>query len=64
MSQAQLDSQIGRWSETLLAQGYCVIPNLLPRETVADLDRDLAGDFAATPFCRGGWLGDNADPRP
>lgn len=58
MSSANLASEIGRWSEQLLTQGYCVIPDLVPRETVAELDRDLAHDFEATPFCRGGFYGE------
>ncbi len=53
-----LEAQISRWAEELLTQGYCVIPDLLPRETVAELDRDLAEDFESTPFCRGGFYGE------
>ena len=45
-----------RWTERLLADGYCVIPDLLP-DSVAALDRDLAHDFARTPFCDGGFYG-------
>ncbi len=53
-----LEAQISRWAEELLTQGYCVIPGLLPGETVAELDRDLAEDFETTPFCRGGFYGE------
>ena len=52
-----LHAAIGRWTETLLAQGYCIIPELLPGETIAALDQDLAADFAETPFCNGGFYG-------
>ena len=46
------------WTEELLVNGYCVIPDLLPKETIAALDRDLADDFEQTPFCRGGFYGE------
>ena len=49
-------AEAARWTERLLADGYCVIPDLLP-ESVAALDRDLAHDFAQTPFCEGGFYG-------
>lgn len=52
-----LDATTARWTEVLLAQGYCVIPELLPRETIAALDRDLTIDFTETPFCKGGFYG-------
>jgi hypothetical protein len=44
------------WSRRLLADGYCVIPDLAPA-AAALLDADLAEDFAATPFCEGGFYG-------
>ena len=53
----RLDAAVERLTDVLLDQGYCVIPDLLPRETIAALDRDLAADFAETPFCRGGFYG-------
>jgi hypothetical protein len=46
-----------RWTERLLADGYCVIPNLCPGNATA-LDSDLARDFARTPFCEGGFYGE------
>jgi hypothetical protein len=55
---SQLDSAINRWSERLLVDGYCVIPDLLPAEAVAALDADLAEDFAETPFCQGRFYGE------
>jgi hypothetical protein len=59
MSQTQiLSREIDRWSERLLVDGYCLIPNLLPAETVAALDADLAVDFEATPFCEGRFYGE------
>lgn len=45
------------WTERLLADGYCVIPNLLPRERIAALDAELEPDFDETPFCKGDFYG-------
>lgn len=52
-----LDAAVERWTNVLLEQGYCIIPELQSRETMSALDRDLAADFAATPFCKGGFYG-------
>lgn len=41
----------------LLDQGYCVIPDLLPAETLAALEADLDPVFAATPFGKGNFYG-------
>lgn len=54
-----LKEEISRRTEELFTQGYCVIPDLLPRQAVADFDRALADDFEATPFCRGGFYGNH-----
>jgi ectoine hydroxylase-related dioxygenase (phytanoyl-CoA dioxygenase family) len=51
------DAETARWCGRLRADGYCVIPSLLP-ETIAALDRDLCAEFEATPFCRGGFYGE------
>ena len=55
---AELDRVAATWTERLLADGFCVIPNLLPRQTLDALDDDLALHFEATPFCRGGFYGE------
>ncbi len=57
MDQSKLAPLVARWSERLLADGYCVIPDLLPN-TITELDRDLAADFEHTPFCEGGFYGE------
>ena len=44
-------------SAELLSQGHCIIPDALPATTIAALDRDLADDFAQTPFGQGGFYG-------
>lgn len=54
----QLDAAVDRWSERLLVEGYCVIPDLVPPATVAALDADLAQDFDGTPFCEGRFYGE------
>lgn len=46
-----------RWTERLLADGYCVIPEALPPGAIRALDDDLADDFERTPFCQGGFYG-------
>ena len=53
-----LEAAISRWSERLLSNGYCVIPDLVAADEVAALDADLAADFAATPFCEGRFYGE------
>lgn len=53
-----LKAAVGHWSGHLLANGYCVIPDLLPADEIAALDADLAGDFEATPFCEGRFYGE------
>ena len=46
-----------RWIAQLLSDGFCVIPDLLPKDRIEQLDRDLARDFAETPFCKGSFYG-------
>ncbi|WP_129793882.1 phytanoyl-CoA dioxygenase family protein [Sphingosinicella sp. CPCC 101087] len=53
-----LQLSIRSWAERLHGDGYCVIPDLVPPETIRALDDDLAPDFAATPFCRGRFYGE------
>ena len=48
----------GDWAGILACQGYCVIPGLLPPNTIAALDADLADDFRETPYCKGGFYGE------
>jgi len=52
-----LDQSIARWTQQLLSNGYCVIPDLLPVDFVEALDGDLAVDFERTPFCSGDFYG-------
>lgn len=43
--------------EELRRQGFCILRDIAPTATVAELDRALESRFAATPFCQGGFYG-------
>ncbi len=58
MNMMKHQKEVEHWARALLNQGYCVIPGLLPAEAIDVLDQDLAQDFEATPFCRGGFYGE------
>jgi hypothetical protein len=47
------------WSHTLLSDGYCIIPDLMPKAKVAALHDDLKDRFANTPFCDGDFYGNH-----
>jgi ectoine hydroxylase-related dioxygenase (phytanoyl-CoA dioxygenase family) len=57
-NQPQLEAAVDLWSERLLVDGYCVIPDLLPPAAIAALDADLEPDFVETPFCEGRFYGE------
>jgi hypothetical protein len=46
------------WIARLQADGYCIIPDALPGDTIAALDAGLHPHFEATPFCEGGFYGE------
>lgn len=48
---------IGFWTERLVDQGYCVIPDAVDPATVAAVDHDLDHHFTQTPFCNGDFYG-------
>jgi len=48
---------IAQWTAALLRDGYCVVRGAIEPDLAAGLDRDLAADFARTPFCEGGFYG-------
>lgn len=54
---AQLNS-VDRWTAQLASDGWCIIPNALPSDTIAALDADLSSTFEKTPFCQGGFYGE------
>ena len=58
VARKKLERAILRWTEKLLADGYCIIPELLKPAQIAALDFDLAVDFDQTPFCSGNFYGE------
>lgn len=54
---ARLHDLISIYSDALRSNGYVIIPNLVSREAVADLDIELSDRFSATPFCEGPFYG-------
>ncbi|WP_298670739.1 phytanoyl-CoA dioxygenase family protein [uncultured Sphingomonas sp.] len=51
-------SDAAGWSEQLLREGYCIIPDALPRSVLGALQADLETDFRATPMCQGRFYGE------
>lgn len=49
---------VDHWTGRLIADGYCLIPDLLPAAAVDALADDLTEDFSATPFCQGRFYGE------
>lgn len=45
------------WIASLLAEGYCIIPDLMPTSSVEALWNDLNTRFGDTPFCEGEFYG-------
>src|SRR3546814_13793991 len=46
------------WTEQLLREGYCIIPDALPPSIIAKLEADLDPVFEATPFGKGRFYGE------
>ena len=53
-----LHAAIDRWTERLVVDGYCVVPDIVPPGDVEALEADLASDFEDTPFCEGRFYGE------
>ena len=49
--------KVDAWSAQLKADGYCIIPDIIPLETVGAINDHLDERFAATPFSEGGFYG-------
>lgn len=45
------------WLDQIRQDGYCIIPDALPRASVEALDADLADAYAAAPFGSGDFYG-------
>ena len=52
------DADIARWVEALSADGYCIIRDAAPPETVAALAADLDQEFERTPHATGPFYGE------
>lgn len=46
-----------RCAAMLLADGYCIVEDILPPDTITALEAELSPRFEATPFCEGGFYG-------
>jgi hypothetical protein len=53
-----MGTTIAFWTEALRRDGYCIIPDLLPKEKVEMLDGEVAARFESTPFCQGSFYGE------
>ena len=45
------------WRKSLMRDGYCIIPDLLPASALRELEADLEHDFEQTPFGDGDFYG-------
>lgn len=45
------------WLDRIRQDGYCIIPDALPRASVEALDADLSGAYTAAPFGSGDFYG-------
>lgn len=48
---------IESYTQRLLTDGWCIIPDAMPIDTVHALDADLSVAFAEAPHCQGGFYG-------
>lgn len=46
-----------RLTAMLMADGYCIVRDLVPPSSIAALEANLAPRFLATPFCQGNFYG-------
>lgn len=57
VSQTSVPAGFDAASDALRNQGWCLLPDLLPKDVVAGLAADFDPVFAATPFCEGDFYG-------
>lgn len=55
---ASAAASLDRWSADLVRDGYCIIPDAMPEAKVRQLDEALRPSFETTPFCKGGFYGE------
>lgn len=58
MDHSALHAQIDQHASRLLANGFCILSDVVPSAQVRAIDQALAADFAATPFCTGKFYGE------
>lgn len=51
-------ASIARLADRIELQGFGIVPRALAPELIAELERDLEPDFAATPMCVGAFYGE------
>jgi len=51
------DARLAADLATLDRDGFVIVPDAMPRAWIRALDRELADDFAATPYARGDFYG-------
>ncbi|WP_176599350.1 MULTISPECIES: phytanoyl-CoA dioxygenase family protein [Sphingobium] len=54
---ARLEDLISVYASALRSNGYVIIPNLMDRQLMSELDGDLRERFSQTPFCEGPFYG-------
>lgn len=52
-----LSASIDCYTDRLLTDGWCIIPDAMPAARVRALDDDLSVAFEETPYCEGGFYG-------
>lgn len=62
-SQPPQETSVHHWHSAsydrqLHERGYCIIEQAVPDSLIAAIDEELANDFAETPFCQGGFYGE------
>jgi len=55
--QPRVQSFASQFLEQLQGDGYCIVPDLMPAQTIRALQNDLAARFTQTPFCDGEFYG-------
>lgn len=55
----QSEPEHAPWTRLLHEQGYCIVPDLMPRAKVEALHGDLRERFENTPFCDGDFYGNH-----
>lgn len=57
VTQAACRVAVDFWTNRLLRDGYCIVPDAVPRDLVESLNCELDTSFKRAPFCEGGFYG-------